>query len=84
MTLLELATQHLDKKAPYSFKDTSEVLKADGKVRQSEKLKNLIKRQHSSRASMSGISVYVLRLGSQFNGYSYLAFSEYDNAISIH
>lgn len=83
-TLLELAAKNIEYKAPYTFADTADVLTKSGNVRQSGKLRNLIRKQHSSRASMSGITIYVLRLGAQFPGYKYLSFSERDNVVSIH
>jgi len=83
-TLLELAAQNIEYKAPYTFADTAEVLTKSGDVRQSEKLRQLIKKNHSSRYSMSGTTIYVLRIGAQFPGYNYLSFSERDNVVSIH
>lgn len=81
----EIAAKHIEKKAPYTFKDKTQVIDKSGNVKQNKALKQLIIKNNSSRLSMSGITVYLLRLGSQFGGTTpYLCYNEYTDTISIH
>lgn len=87
-TVREIAAKNIQNKAPYYFKDLNTVLDKKGNIRQSKKLRKLIKSNHSSRCTMSGITVYILRVDSfqigNCSGCSYLSFNEYTQQITLH
>jgi len=87
-TVREIAAKNIEWTAPYFFQDKSVVLGKTGNVKQSGAIKRLIKKNASGRCTMSGISVYVLRVDSyqigNCGGCSYLAFNEYTGAVTLH
>lgn len=70
----------LDAKAPFFFTEIGSVQTKDGKPRQSQSLKNLIKKNHSQRLVLSGYTIYALRVDSaQWNCFGKLSYLKYDN-----
>ena len=52
-------------KSPYYFKDLTVVFKKDGYLRQSKKLVNIIKKNHSTKVVMSGMPKFYMRVASE-------------------
>ena len=87
-TVREFAAKNIEHKAPFFFQDVNNAIDAKGQIRQNKKLRSMIKKNHSSRATMSGVTVYVLRVDSHqignHGGCSYLAYNEYTGAVTLH
>lgn len=87
-TVREIAAQNIDRKAPFFFQDINVAIDAKGRIRQNQKLRSTIKKNHSARCTMSGVTVYVLRVDSHqlgnSGGCSYLAYNEYTKAVTLH
>lgn len=87
-TVREFAAKNIGGAAPYYFKDKSVVLGKNGGIKQSKNLKSLIVKNATGRCTMSGISVYVLRVDSfqigNGGGCSYLAYNERTETVTLH
>lgn len=87
-TVREIAAKNIEGSAPYYFQELETVKNKKGEIRQTAALRSLIKKEHSSRCSMSGVTVYILRVDSHqignHGGCSYLAYNEYTGAVTLH
>lgn len=59
-----MKTSEFNSKAPYYFEDLTVVFKKDGSLRQSKKLVNIIKKNHSTKMFMSGMPKFYMRVDS--------------------
>ena len=59
-----MKTSEFNSKAPFYFEDLTVVFKKDGSLRQSKKLVNIIKKNHSTKMVMSGMPKFYLRVDS--------------------
>lgn len=59
-----MKTSEFNSKAPYYFEDLTVVFKKDGSLRQSKKLVNIIKKNHSTKMVMSGMPKFYMRVDS--------------------
>jgi hypothetical protein len=59
-----MKTSEFNSKAPFYFEDLTVVFKKDGSLRQSKKLVNIIKENHSTKMVMSGMPKFYMRVDS--------------------
>lgn len=86
MSLSQFAANKIEHKAPFYIANHSDVFTKTGDVRQSDKIRNLVKKHHSDRASGSGVTVYVLRIsGPQipFGPVNYLSYNDHTGIVSF-
>lgn len=80
----EILFQNWHLQTPYYFTDLSKVIDSKGNVRQSKKLRDLIKKNQTRRASMSNVTIYCLKVNSaQFTKGNALLYNEYSGEITL-
>lgn len=87
MSLLQLASKNIEKKAPFLLSKEI-VLNKLGEVRQTQKLAKIIRKNANSYATGSGFTVYVLRIDSaeidMFGHVTFLSFNSNNLEIKLH